>query len=493
MSLKGRAFSAVRWTSVIMIGKAAIAFSQVVLLAHIMSPAEIGIVALTMTVVNTTQIISDMGISNALIHHDNVSDEELSSLFWLNVFSGVTLTLALFLCSTTIAAFYREPKLTVMICLASLYFIIQSLGSQQRVLAEKSLNFKMLSCVELTGFFTGFAVSITCALFDFGAISVVIGYLFGATVYTSLAWITLSKGWRPKLHFRLADVSRFWKFGVKALGVSLSNTLALQSDVIVAGRGFGSSVVGAYFQPRELVLRIMFVINPIITRVGFPLMSLAKSDRNKVKKIYLKTLRMTSSTNFPIYLFISAFSNDIVLVLFGERWNESGPILQLLGLWCAVRSVGNPVGSLLMAMGETKRAFRSAATVMVCLFIIGAFAVNFGLNALIVGLIIFYSATIPGFWAFLVRPACGAKFLEYHAQIATPAALSTISVGIGYVALLGLSPHFYMAPGVIASISRLIFGGLVSGISYLFVSWLFNRQWIDAILELLIPSKAGRA
>lgn len=468
-----------------MVGKAVIAFSQVIILARLLTPEEIGLVALCLTVLNTAQIISDLGLSSALIHYQDVTDEELDSLFWLNVVCGLVLSVSLLALSPIIASFYRKPDLTVLIALSSAYFLIWSLGAQQRVLAEKSLNFKVLSYVEVGAFAAAFVVTITSAVAGLGPASVVLGFIFNSVVNTVSAWLILSNGRLPRLRFSISEIQRFWKFGLEALGVSLTNTLALQSDVIVAGRGFSASTVGAYFQPRELVLRLMFVINPIITRVALPLMASARNDKTRIKRIYLQALRMTASTNFPLYLFISAFSYDIVFILFGSKWVTSAPLLRLLGLWCAFRSVGNPVGSLLLAVGETRRGLFSASIVMVSLFAVESLAVRFGVQVLVKVLIGFYIVCIPSFWAFLVAPSCGAGFLEYHKQIVVPAIIAAVSVGFSSIALYVLQPHYLDVQDWWTSLARIATGGAICATIYLTISYFFNKQWVEAILEFV--------
>lgn len=50
-------------------------------------------------------------------------------------------------------------------------------------------------------------------------------------------------------------------------------------------------------------------------------------------------------------------SNNFVPLVFGEKWSSIIPVLQLLCIVGLLRSVGNPIGSLLMAKARVDISF----------------------------------------------------------------------------------------------------------------------------------------
>ncbi len=474
MSARAQAFAAVRWASIGSIGRAVIGFAQLAVLARLIPTAEFGLIALALAVVNTVLILADVGLSSAIIHFQQVSEDELSSLFWLNIAVGVALTLLLAGASAPIAHIYGQPRLIGVFLAISPLFAVTALGQQQRALAEKSLRFNQLAMIEIGATVCGFLVAIAAALGGLGVYAIVLSLLTIAAVNSAMAWVILSRSWRPRFHYRLAETRRFLSYGGYLIAGNLANTLTMQGDVVLAGKLFPGSVLGLYSQPRELCMRIMFVINPIVTRIGLPLIARSQGDLQKVKSIYLNTLRMTASINFPIYAFMALFSSDVVLFIFGQKWVDAGPLLRALALWCLVRSIGNPVGSLLNAMGRTKRALASSVCVLGLLYATVIFSSRAGMIGVPYGLLALYAALISPFWFFLVRPVCGARFLEYHRQLAVPA-LTTLAACCGaYLATLTLHGAFI----------RLLVGGLAGGVSYLAASLIINRDWVQAMIEL---------
>src|SRR5690606_2352437 len=115
--------------------------------------------------------------------------------------------------------------------------------------------------------------------------------------------------------------------------------------------------VAIYAIPKEHCLRIAnTIINPVVTRVSFPVMAQVQRDRERLRLIYLKTLRLTSSFNFPLYALLALFPDDIVALVLGGQWSDAAPYLRLFALWALIRSTSNPSGGLLYAVGMAKRA-----------------------------------------------------------------------------------------------------------------------------------------
>ena len=73
----------------------------------------------------------------------------------------------------------------------------------------------------------------------------------------------------------------------------LVNILSGQIDKIVVGT-FGSATLGFYSVAHQIVLRPVMLMNPILTRVGFPLLSDLQEDPLKVKRTYLEMIKLIS-------------------------------------------------------------------------------------------------------------------------------------------------------------------------------------------------------
>ena len=476
MTVRASAFAAVRWTSTAMIGRALIAVAQIVTLSRILDPADFKLVALALTIVNIGIVFTDMGISNALIRFRDITAVELASLFWLNIMLGAGVTLVVAASCRLIAGFYGDPRLVPLILVASTVFFITSLGQQQRALAEKSLRFDRLFWIDISAAVAGFGTAVVLGLVGAGAFSIIVGNVVTAAGVAGLSWVLLAGDFRPSLTFDWTAAKRFLAYGANVVGFQLCNAVALNGDVVLGGRMISGPALGYYFQPRDLCMRIMFMINPVVNRVCFPLLESVAEDKSRVRAIYLKAINMTASVNFPIYGFLAAFAPEVVDIVLGPKWHASGPLMRSVAIWCAVRSIGNPVGSLLLAMGETRRALLSASGVAVAVFAATAMGSWFGIGGIPVALAVLYGGLIPLFWLTLVRPTCQASFVEYHRVLVLPA-IATIFAAV--------AAHLATLP-VTGDIARLAVGGAVGLAAYLLASYVTNRSVLVSTAELLM-------
>lgn len=476
MNLRGAAFSAGRWTATSTFISTGLLLLQTVVLARLLLPAEFGLMAVAAAMLAVLALIADLGLSRALIHFDDISDSALSSLYWLNLGLAVVLMLLLTVTAPGLGAIYQSESLVPLLQSASLVFPLTALGQQFRVLAEKSLRFTELAYIEIAASAVGFIAAIAVALADGGVYALVVGILARAATNSLLAWWKLSPGHRPSHHFRFRETRPYLRFGAYLVGDSFANTLTRQADVFLGGLVLGPAAMGMYAVPRELSLRVATVINPVITRVGFPIMSLVKHDREKLKSIYMQTLRMTASVNFPIYVAIGLFSNEIVGLLYGPQWQEAGLYLRVLAAWGLIRSTGNPVGSLLYAVGEAKRAFWWNIGLLLLLPPLYWVSVyGYGLIGLAAVLTVTHFLIVFPAWKILVQPCCGAKFDEYLQQLVVPLWIALVAGALAWFAAHNL-PHGTL---------RLALGCAVGGLSYLALSWAFNKSWTSAMLELI--------
>ena len=168
MDLRQRTFSGVRWTAFSSLGMAVLQVLQIVVLARLLKPEAIGIFAIVIAITAILQIFSDAGVSNGIIHFQDISQSKLSSLYWLNVATSVFLALSVIILSPWVASFFDTPELTSLLILAAMALVISSFGQQIRVVAQKNLRFATLAKVEIATALAGFIVAVGVALIGGG-------------------------------------------------------------------------------------------------------------------------------------------------------------------------------------------------------------------------------------------------------------------------------------------------------------------------------------
>jgi O-antigen/teichoic acid export membrane protein len=122
MSFKLSATRGVKWTSVSQFGRQGMQFVTTAILAHLLSPADFGLLGMATVVTGFVALFKDLGTSAAIIHKKDISENLLSSIFWINVAFGFLAMVVLFFLSPLIAAFYKEPRVEPLLKALSLSF-----------------------------------------------------------------------------------------------------------------------------------------------------------------------------------------------------------------------------------------------------------------------------------------------------------------------------------------------------------------------------------
>ncbi|WP_179140343.1 oligosaccharide flippase family protein, partial [Klebsiella pneumoniae] len=107
-------------------------FLQMVILSRILEPFEFGVLSIMTVVFLFTDMLADCGLSNAIIQKKNITLDELSALYWVNIFLGVFLFVVTIILSYEISSWMRLDRLSFLIQLTALVFIIMPHGQQYR-------------------------------------------------------------------------------------------------------------------------------------------------------------------------------------------------------------------------------------------------------------------------------------------------------------------------------------------------------------------------
>ncbi|RMD45128.1 MAG: colanic acid exporter [Aquificota bacterium] len=475
MSIKKKAISGVKWTGVSTLFGSLSQILKIAILARFLSPDDFGLMALAMVVIGFTQTFADGGVSNAIIYKQDIDKKQLSSLYWFNVFIGFFLFILILIITPLFSSFYGEEELKKIIPIIGITVLLQSFSFQFRALFEKELRFDLLSKAEVLSKFLSLLFAVFLAYEGYKVYALVYSFVLMVLSEVILVVFYGLKIHRPSFYFSFRDILFFVRFGMFQLGERLTNYFTSQLDVILIGKLLGTDTVGIYSVVKQVVMRPAYLINPVITRVSFPIMSKFQNDIRKLKDIYLKTVKYVASINFFVYWIMIVLAPELIYILLGEKWLPYATVFQLLSGYFMFRSIGNPVGSLILARGKPDVEFywNIVMVFYISLWIVlgsiyGIIGVSFSLAASHLILI-----TVD--WYFLVRKMCKAEFFEYHREILNPLIISSV-VGLLTLIFKGFLSGIFVKIVVLGITGTLIYFGL---------NYIFNRDFIKLSKEII--------
>lgn len=482
MSLIRQAASGATWTGASTAANIILQFIQLTVLARLLSPRDFGLMAMLVVVTGFAQTFAGMSISQAIICRHDTTRGQLSTLYWLNILVGVCVFLGLVAASPLIAAMYGEPRLQGLIVLAALAFLIIPFGQQFEVLLQKELRFRPLCMIETASALLGVSVAIGAAVAGFDVLALIFGQLASNTTKASALAVLGWRDWRPGLRFRRADLPGYLGFGLYQMGTNSINFFNSRVDQLLLGILLGAQALGFYSLAWNLTIQPVTRINPILTRVAFPVFAKVQDDRPRLRRGYLLVMRLLSVVNFPILLGLAASAPTLVPVAFGEQWQPAVPLVQILALVSLLRTVANPVGALLLSHGRADMAFHfNAIKVFIqlpCLLGAAWLGGALGVALILLGLQIVY----VGFsYRLLVRRLIGPCLKSYLASVA-PAFIAAAVMGAcvwTFAVLRSMPTAFHLG-------EQILFGAVL----YLSLILLLQRRQLLELKRQIFPLRA---
>lgn len=338
-----------------------IRIASMVVMARLLDPAEFGLVAMVGAVTGVFNVLRDAGLSRATIQRESVTDEQLSTLFWMNVALGLALTVAFAALAPAMVAFYREPRLFWITAALGLGFFLNGVGVQHSALIQRHMRFTAGAAIDIAALVASTAVGILMAWRGLGYWALVGSSLVNPTVSSVGAWLVA--GWIPGRPRRGVGILSMVRFGGTVTVNSLLVYVAYNLDKVLLGRFAGADALGIYGRGYQLVSIPIDNLNGAVGGVAFSALSRVQGDPARFRNYFLKGYTLVLTLTLPITIGCAVFAGDIVLVALGAKWLRVVPLLQLLAPTILVFALINPMSWLMLAHDMAGRSLRIAMVI----------------------------------------------------------------------------------------------------------------------------------
>ncbi len=489
MNLTTKTVQGIGWSGTSEFIRLLLRFVITVILARLLTPNDFGLLAMVIVFTNFAGIFRDFGLTAALIQREGLTEEHLSSSFWINVLVGLFLTLLMAALAPAIAFFYGENKLTLIVILLATTFFVRSFGAVQTALFTRELNFRSLAIIEILTVAISGTAGIILAFAGLGIWSLVWQQVIFSFTMVTLLW-TFS-GWRPKFLFHWQSVKHLLGFGLNLTGFNFVNFFGRNLDNLLIGKLLGSTSLGFYNLAYRLLLFPLNNISAVIGRVMFPSLSAIQKNKGKVRNNYIKATRYISAVTFPIMMGLLVVAPEFVRGIFGPQWERSIFLVQILAVVGLAQSVLTTVGWIYTSQGRTDIQLRWG------IFAISIVTVSFLVGLLwdLEGVAIAYAIA----QSLLLYPALAIPFrlinlkVSYFARQFTSIFLATI----GMVIITGILRTSLKTASETSDLAVLILAVLVGIISYAVILFILDKslyqEAFHLIKQLRISSSADAA
>jgi PST family polysaccharide transporter len=349
-SLRARAIKGVAWTATSNWADQVARLVVFAILSRLLGPEAFGLVALAWVFIGLTDMIAEQGLVDALVQRTRLTPADLHTAFWMTVGLGLVLMLLLMALAVPIATALDDDALAPVLVALALVIPIGSLSHVQRAILRRDLAFRSLALRTLVGVAVGSVVGVGAALLGFGVWSLVAQRLATQLAGTAVLWGVTP--WRPRLVFDAARARELFAFGKHVVGFRLLNFYNANVDNFLIGAVLGPVALGFYTVGYRILRLVIQLTSNLIDSVAFPLYARLQDDPARFRRAYYKSSGFAALVAFPAFTLLLVLAPEIVPVLFGPKWSESIPVMQILAVLGIIRSVNYLNSSSLTALGK---------------------------------------------------------------------------------------------------------------------------------------------
>lgn len=309
-------------------GRFLLTVGSTMVLARILAPGDFGLIAMVVAVMMFLVILRDFGLPTATVQQEDITQAQVSTLFWLNVIFGVAIALITLLLAPLLARFYGEPALLRLTPLFGVVSLVDALSLQHRALLRRRMRFGVLAAVEIVSQLAGVAAAIGTAWRGGHFWSLIVLRLVTASVQTLLCWRFCD--WRPDRRFRPDEVKGMLAFGGYLSGARFVRNIGRNLDRILIGRFTDARLLGLYAKAAGWLVAPFQQLSFPVARVAVPVLSRLQDDPARYRRYWRRGMLLMATLGMPVIGFLVLDARKVIYLLLGDQWGAAIPIFRIL-------------------------------------------------------------------------------------------------------------------------------------------------------------------
>lgn len=427
-------------------------------LARLLTPSDFGVVTMVTTFSLLLMSFGLTGFTEAVIQPEKLNRSQASNLFWISSALGLGLTIGFAVTGPVLARFFRNPLVTRATVGISIAILITAVGTIHSALLRRAMRFTIVSVNDVVGLAVYTVTTILLALKGWGYWALVAGIVANALSTTIGAWWFCK--WIPSLPRRRVGTRPILKFATKVYGRFSANYFARNFDNVLVGWRFNAVDLGFYKKAYDLFALTASQLTAPLNNVALAALSRLNDDPIRFRRYLANSLGMVAFAGMAIGADLTLVGRDVVRLVLGPKWLESGRIFELFGPGIGVMLLSSTVGWIHLSIGKPGRWLRWTlieSTVTALLFVL---ALPWGVAGIAIAWSTSYWLLLtPAFWyagrpigfgvssliAAVWRYAAASLMASIATFVLTPRKLvsaSTFGVGIALEAIVVITLLF---------------------------------------------------
>lgn len=441
-------------------------------LARLLTAVDFGLIALISVFIAVADTIVQGGFRATIIMRPNLQKIDFSTAFVYNLVVAVLLYVAMFFSAPLIASFYDEPRLVLLVRVLGLVNIIHAGYFVQDALLQKDMRFKLLAQRNIFAALISGGIAITMALFGYGVWSLVCLTLARAVAINIFLW--LKSVWKLSLDFSWKSFKQNFAFGSRMMLTNITGVIFANLNNLLIGKFYTKADLGYYYQARKLKTVPIDSACGVLTKTSTPLLSQDQNDLQELHRTYFHITRIAALILIPVSMLLFVFSRDLIVTMFGQKWEASVPIFRiivLIGLFQPFIIINGQASAI---MGDSRFYLKFDTALKLFTLLVSFIALRFSL------LIFIASQTAVVFVQMILNLFIARKYF----RVGIRDQMRVYAPYFAYSAIAGLSSSvFGLIPGLPSIIILFAGVGIFTAVFCTLV-YIFERKTFDDVLKL---------
>jgi O-antigen/teichoic acid export membrane protein len=323
-----------------------------VVLARILVPADYGVFAVALVVLNAILSINELGVSLAVVRWPGRLDRIAPTVTTMSLVFSSFLFVTCFAAAPVVASALDAPSATWLIRVLCLCVVADGAASVSAALITREFRQRLRLVIDIASFVAGSGLSVVLAVMGFGAWSMVWGFL-ASNVLASVFSVVAAPRWYPPGWDRGA-ARELLAFGAPLAGSSLLMFFMLNTDYVIVGHLLGASALGVYLLAFNLSAWPAGMVSAPVRRVSLAAFSRLAEQPMRIGESFARAAALLLAVALPMSVLLAAYGRPLIAFVYGAKWSAAAPVLQLLCVLGVVRILTELAYDFLVALGRTR-------------------------------------------------------------------------------------------------------------------------------------------
>ncbi|WP_219094866.1 oligosaccharide flippase family protein [Pseudomonas sp. UMAB-40] len=332
-----------------------------VVYARLLSPAELGVGTVIIAIVELIGLVYSSVLEDPLVRLERLEDKHITTAFWAAVLVSLGSIVAI---SGAVMLYTPDPVLQWMTAVASVKILFTMMARVYVAQMRRNGNFKMLASRTLMGKVFGGVAGIAVALWGLGAWAVIAQ----AVIMELVSIIVLMLGDRRRIAFHIDGpvLRELLKSGAPVAINALSSQTLQRGVNVVLGITAGANAVGMFNMAMRIIELPRTAIYNGLLSYALPAFARRSAEPLRLLGIIGDSTAVSGFLLTPLFIGIALTANDLIPLIFGAKWTDAIPLLQVLACTAAIGNTAMYATTALVAVNRSHLTIKAevATTVL---------------------------------------------------------------------------------------------------------------------------------